>query len=469
MDSETRQHKGSQIMRLMMFTVMISSMSALMFHVVLPQISEEFHLTLAQASWLSSAYTLIYAFGTVTYGKLADRFQLRSLVTFGLTLFAAGSLVGLVSQTFWAALLGRCLQSAGAAAVPAIALIIPVRYFPQEKRGSALSMTAVGLAIGGALGPVVSAAIVSIANWRWLFLPSLLILLLLPFYRRILETEPKQAAKSFDWLGGGLLAAFTALLLLGVTNRSWPYLAASIPLLILFLARIRLTKEPFIEPRLFRNKTYATGLALSFLIAGIGVSLYFLTPILLSEVYRLGSDWIGFAMVPAAVAASLLGRKGGKLADRKGNPYLFSVASGCLLACFVLLSVLTGIAPLWISIILILGNVGQSFMQVAMSNSISRALPKEQVGVGMGLFSMLSFIAQGIGAGVYGLAAAQGSSVNWNPLHADADSYVFGNIYLVLAVLHVGILLFYRLGFRARNPGVKTESISHKALGGERT
>jgi MFS transporter, DHA2 family, metal-tetracycline-proton antiporter len=92
-------------MRLMMFTVMISSMSALMFNVVLPQISEEFHLTLAQVSWLSSAYMLIYAFGTVTYGKLADRFQLKSILTFGLTVFAAGSLMGLISQTFWFALL----------------------------------------------------------------------------------------------------------------------------------------------------------------------------------------------------------------------------------------------------------------------------------------------------------------------------------------------------------------------------
>ncbi len=84
-----------------------------MFNVVLPQISEEFHLTLAQVSWLSSAYTLIYAFGTVTYGKLADRFQLKSILTLGLTLFTAGSLIGLVFQTFWFALLGRCLQSAG--------------------------------------------------------------------------------------------------------------------------------------------------------------------------------------------------------------------------------------------------------------------------------------------------------------------------------------------------------------------
>ncbi|KIL40875.1 antiporter [Gordoniibacillus kamchatkensis] len=454
MISDSRQQKGFILMRLMMFTVMISSMSALMFNVVLPQISKEFHLSLAQVSWLSSAYALIYAFGTVTYGKLADRFQLKSLLTFGLSLFAIGSLVGLVSHTFWIALLGRCLQSAGASALPAIALIIPIRYFSPEKRGSALSMTAVGLALGGALAPVISAIVVSFANWRWLFLPSLLILVLLPFYRKHLEREPKESARTFDWLGGILLAASIALILLGVTNRTWSYLIYGVAALLLFIARIRAAREAFISPRLFRNKAYTIALALAFLISGIGTSLYLLTPILLSEVYRLGSNWIGFAMVPAAVATSLLGKKGGKLADKKGNSYLFSVASGSLIACFALLSIFTGISPLWISFFLVFGNVGQSFMQIAMSNSISRSLPKDQVGVGMGLFSMAGFIAQAIAAGVYGIVVAQGSSVNWNPLHADSGSYLFGNIYLVLAALHIGILLLYRLQFRTRNSSV---------------
>lgn len=455
--SETHQQKGPILMRLMMFTVMMSSMSALMFNVVLPQISKEFHLTLAQVSWLSSAYTLIYAFGTVTYGKLADRFQLKSILTLGLSLFAIGSLIGLVSQTFWIALVGRCLQSAGAAAVPAIALIIPVRYFTPEKRGSALSMSAVGIALGSALAPVISAIVVSFANWRWLFLPSLLILLLLPLYRKYLEHEVKEAPRKFDWLGGSLLAATTALLLLGVTNQTWWYLGIGLATLILFILRIRTTEEPFIQPRLFRNKKYAIALTLAFLISGIGISLYLLTPILFSEVYHLGSSWIGFAMVPAAVASSILGRKGGKLADLKGNTYLFSIASGSLITCFVLLSIFTGISPLWISLFLMFGNVGQSFMQIAMSNSVSRSLPKDQVGVGMGLFSMISFIAQGIAAGVYGIVAAQDSSVNWNLLNVDPNGYLFSNIYLFLAAMHVAILLFYRLQFRTKKTSISIE------------
>ncbi|MCJ8012467.1 MFS transporter [Paenibacillus sp. KQZ6P-2] len=463
MFTDSRQKKGQILMRLMMFTCMISSMSALMFNVVLPQISEEFHLTLAQVSWLTSSYTLIYAFGTVTYGKLADRFQLKSLLTFGMTLFAAGSLIGLASQTFGIALLARCLQSAGASVVPAISLIIPVRYFAPEKRGSAISMSTVGIALGSALAPVISGIVVSYLNWHWLFLPPLLMLALLPLYRKYLEDEPKGAPKTFDWLGGGLLASTISLLLLGVTNQTWWYLIAGLVTLLLFIVRTQTAKEPFIQPRLFQNKAYTIAQTLAFLIASIGTSLFILTPILFAQVYHLDSNWIGFAMVPAAIASSILGRKGGKLADLKSNTYLFSVASSSIITCFVLLSIFTGtISPLWISLFLIFGNVGQSFIQIAMSNTSSRTLSKDQVGVGMGLYSMISFIAQGVATSVYGLVATQSSSVSWNPLHSDSDSSLFSNTYLVLAVLHVGILLFYRLQFRTRNSGVSIKSSANQ-------
>jgi MFS transporter, DHA2 family, metal-tetracycline-proton antiporter len=113
------QRQGDKLMVIVMFTLAVSAMSALMFVIVIPEISAEFNLTFAQVSWLSSAYALIYAVGTITYGKLADKYKLKNLLTFGLLFFAAGSLVGLVSQTFLMALVGRCLQAVGAAAVPA--------------------------------------------------------------------------------------------------------------------------------------------------------------------------------------------------------------------------------------------------------------------------------------------------------------------------------------------------------------
>ncbi|MBD1382959.1 MFS transporter [Metabacillus arenae] len=460
MDQDVQKQTGEKLIRIVMFTLALSAMSVLMFNFVLPEISEAFDLTTAQVSWVTSSYALIYGLGTVIYGKLADRYKLKNLLTFGLLFFALGSLIGFASQTFWMVLAARCLQAVGAAAIPATAMLIPLRYFPPDRRGSAMGMAFVGLAVGSALGPVISALIVSIAHWRWLFCIPLFILITLPFYRKYLGDENGSAGK-LDWVGGSLLAAAVTLLLLSVTSGAWSFAIGGLLAIVLFIFRIRHVSEPFVEPKLFTNKSYTISLIIAFLISGIGFSLYFLSPLLLSHVYQLPPGWIGFAMVPAAAASAFLGRRGGMMADSKGNPFLFFVASGLLLTSFVLLSTFTGSHAVFIAVFLIFGNVGQTFIMIAMSNSVSMTLPAGQAGVGMGLLSMLNFVAGGMAAGVYGKVVDLGSDVHWNPANFYPNGVVYSNIFLVLAALQAGILLFYYFQF-GKAPIIHSNFVENK-------
>ncbi|MCM3495904.1 MULTISPECIES: MFS transporter [Paenibacillus] len=437
---------ANQLIRILAFTMVLSSMSATMFNIVLPEMSKDFQLSFAQVSWVSSIYMLIYAIGSVIYGKLADTYKLKNLLTFGLLLFFVGSMVGLASQAYWMVLLGRILQASGAAVIPATAMIIPVRYFPAETRGRALGITATGLAIGSAIGPIVSALMVSVFHWRWLFFIPLVILFTLPLYRKYLGDEQGQGGK-IDWLGGGLLAGTVALLLLAVTQGGWIYATGSLILFILFMIRIKAAKAPFVQPRLFRNAGYSVGLTLGVFIVSIGYALPFLTPQLLADVHRLEPGWIGFIMVPGAVVTAILGRTGGKLADTKGTSYLFYAASSLLIAGFVLLSSFAWVSPIGISLILILGNVGQMFMQISLSKTISLSLPKEQTGVGMGLFSLLNFLSGAIATGIYGKAVDVGATHAWNPLNTDQGASTYSNIYVILAAVQLGILLLYAVQF----------------------
>lgn len=447
---------SEKLIRILAFTMTLSSMGATLFNIVLPDIKEEFGLSVAQVSWVTTIYGLIYAIGSVIYGKLADAFPLKKLLTFGFILFCLGSLIGLSAQAYWMVLLGRTLQSAGASVVPAAAMIIPVRYFPAERRGYALGITATGLAIGGVLGPVVSALLVSVVDWRWLFCLPMLMLVTLPFYRKYLSDEPLQSVQ-VDWLGGGLLAGTVTLLLLAVTYGGWELYVGSFIGFLLFVWRIVRARQPFVNPRLFRNVSYSFGLVLSAMVMGIGYALPFLTPQLLAEVNRLPAVWIGFAMVPGAAASAILGRKGGKLADAKGNAFVFYLASSLLISCFLLYSGGSGAPAGWVAAILILGNVGQMFMQLALSNTISRTLPKELTGVGMGMLSMLSFLSGTVAISLYGKAVDFGATSHWNPLNPFEGSAVYSNVALVLALLHIGILLSYR--YYAQQFGSATKSL----------
>ncbi|GIP33577.1 MFS transporter [Paenibacillus sp. J2TS4] len=441
--------KTDKLIYILAFTMVLSSMSATMFNIVLPKMGEEFQLSYSQVSWVSAIYLLIYAIGSAVYGKLADLFRLKSLITFGLLFFCAGSLIGLASQAYWMVLLGRIMQACGAAVIPATAMIVPIRYFPMERRGWALGITASGLAIGNAIGPVVSAMLVSFAHWRWLFCLPMLLVFTLPLYRKYLVEEPRNGGK-LDWIGGGLLAGTVASLLLAITFADWLPAVISAAAFLLFVVRIRRAETPFVNPRLFRNSSYSLGLTIAVLVMAVGYSLPFLTPQLLADVHGLSPGLIGYAMVPGAAVSAFLGRKAGKLADIKGNMTLFTIAGGLLMICFSLLSLYAGVSPVIIAVFLIFGNVGLMFMQIALSNTISRTLPKEQTGIGMGLLSMLNFLSGAISTGVYSKVIDQGTAFRLNPFNAFPGTYVYSNIYFVLALTVLGVWIMYRVRFGSR-------------------
>lgn len=443
-----RERIGRRIMRVMFFTAVFSTLSMLTFNIVLPELRYEFHIDLAQASWLSSGYLFVYALGNVVYGKLASRFRLKNLITFGLVLCAAGSLIGFASTSYWLALVGRLVQAAGASVVPAAAMLLPIRYFPPERRPGAMSMTTAGLALGTALGPIVAALLLTFLNWRWLYVPPVFVLALIPFFRKYVNDDSDQNTVKLDWLGGALLALTVAFMLIGTTYLSgWMFVAAAF-MMLLFIWRISTASDPFIQPSLFRNGKYTSGLMLAALISSIASGMALLPPVLLADVYGLEPEWIGFLLVPAAAVSSILSRVGGKMGDRKGERSLYLLASSLLMLGLMLLALFSGMVDVWlIPLFLIFVNVGQTFIQVAVSSTLSKTLSKEQAGVGMGLFQMLNGLSSSLAVIVYGLLLELDVS-SWNPFVDGTEAAMLTNLFLIFLVLHGVLLIFYRSRFQ---------------------
>jgi DHA2 family metal-tetracycline-proton antiporter-like MFS transporter len=443
----TQQNTGELLMRVLVFTLIISVMSATMFNIALPVISKQFQLSPSQVSWIITGYMIVYAIGTVTFGKLTDKYRLKDLLTFGLLVFALGSVVGLVATEYWMIIAGRIIQAGGAAVIPALAMIIPVRYFSPEKRGRALGTSAIGLALGTALGPIIAGIVTSALNWQVLFAIPLLSLFTLPFYRRYLDDEKGDAGK-IDFIGGGLLAGTVAALLLALTKGDIWILAIGVVLLILFVLRICKAKDPFVRPDLFHNKQYSLGLVITFVITAIGFGIPYIAPQLLSVVNHMSPALAGIIMLPSALVTAFLGRKGGELADEKGNSILLYTASILLFVGFMFLSSVVGLSSVFIAIFLIFGVLGQSFMQIAMSNTISQSLPKEQTGIGMGFFSMLNFISAAASTAAIGkVLDFSTTTIRLNPIPQNSVAFIYSNIFLVLAILVVAITGVYYVQF----------------------
>lgn len=443
----TTNETGPLLLRVLVFTLIISVMNGTMFNVVLPVISKEFQLTASQVTWIVSGYLIVYAIGTVTYGKLTDKFSIKSLITFGLLLLTVGSLVGVAATQYWMIIVARILQAAGAAVIPALAMIIPVRFFSPETRGHALGTSAIGTALGAALGPIIAGFVSSALNWKFLFVIPLLSLITLPLYRKYLDDEPVTNEK-IDYIGGILLAGTVATFLLALTQSNMWLLVTGLVILVLFIIRIRYASVPFVNPAIFRNKQYSIGMAIAFVLVAVGFGIPFLTPLMLSDVNGLSPASIGLIMLPSALITAILGRKGGKLADEKGNPFLMYIASTLLAGGFIILSSVVGMSPTYIQIFLTLGVLGQSYIQIAMSNTISRTLPKDEVGIGMGLLSMFNFIAAAVSTTAIGkLLDGGATTVHLNPFVHDKVAFVYSNILLVLALIVVVMAVLYSLQF----------------------
>ncbi|MCU5031415.1 antiporter [Bacillus thuringiensis serovar brasilensis] len=446
---EKNEKRKGKLILILAFALVISVMNSTMFNIALPTITNEFHLKPSQAGWIVTGYIIVYAIGSVMFGKLADKYKLKNLLTVGLLIFAFGSLIVFFASTFGFVLAGRILQALGASVMPATSMIIPTRYFTPETRGRALGITSSATAFGTAVGPIVAGLVTNFISWHYLFIISLLILLTIPFFRIFLDNEEEKVKNKTDLIGAFLLAGTLAFVLLAITQGDLLLAFIGIVFFFLFLWRIRVAQNPFIQGNLFKNKNFSAGLLVSALSSGIGFGIPYLTPLLLQGVNGLSPLLSGLVMFPGAFLAATLGRKGGKLADQKGNEFLAYTALFCFFIGYGLLSIIAGSSPYFIMVVLIFACVGQTFIQISLGNTVSRSLPKEQAGVGMGIFMMMNFIAGATATTLISKALEIKSvSLQLNPFLLKHNSLNYSNIYTILAILIVIVILIYRSKFR---------------------
>lgn len=100
------------------------------------------------------AYGLSQAILQIPLGVLSDYYGRKQIITVGLLIFAAGSVVAALSTSIWGVVLGRALQGAGAISGPVMALVADLTR--EEQRTKAMAM--IGLSIGASFALAIVAA-----------------------------------------------------------------------------------------------------------------------------------------------------------------------------------------------------------------------------------------------------------------------------------------------------------------------
>ncbi|MGD0928737.1 MAG: MFS transporter [Streptosporangiaceae bacterium] len=250
-------------------------LDATIVNVAGPSIHRELGGAASTIQWLSAAYTLAFAVLLIAGARLGDIFGRRRMFLLGLVGFTGFSAACAAAQGVGMLIAFRALQGGfGALMIPqGFGLLKEV--FDDEELGRATRLfgPSTGLALLGA--PVLAGALID-ANlwsigWRLVFLINVPIgLIALPFAIRSLPSGASHPNLKLDvggvWLVGLALVAIIYPLIQGQTD-GWPawtfaLLAAGAVLLYVFVRyERRRDRNALIEPSLFANRMYLSGIA----------------------------------------------------------------------------------------------------------------------------------------------------------------------------------------------------------------
>lgn len=169
------------------------------FGVFQADISAAYGLTPSGFGTLYLGATLAGAVGLNMVGHLVDRMALSSYVIVLWVLLLTGCLLVAVAQPLWLfALSIGMVRLTGQGLMTHAATTAMSRYFEAE-RGRAVSVAGMGLSLGRAVFPVLTVALLSLYDWRtlWIGMPLALILPGLPLSLWLLKG---QKARHSAWL-----------------------------------------------------------------------------------------------------------------------------------------------------------------------------------------------------------------------------------------------------------------------------
>jgi len=150
--------------------IVMAVLDGTIVNVALPTIALDQHATDAASIWIVTGYQLAVVVALLPMSAIGESIGFKKVFLAGLVLFAAASLLCAYSTTLLMLTLARILQGIGGAALMSIATALVRFIMPAKYLGRGIAGIALVVAVSGAAGPTIAAAILAVTTWHWLFL-----------------------------------------------------------------------------------------------------------------------------------------------------------------------------------------------------------------------------------------------------------------------------------------------------------
>lgn len=319
-------------------------------NVTFPTLMAEFSVSIDTIQWITTGYLLTLALVIPTSSFLKKRFPMKGLFVTAITLFIAGTLMGMLAPSFVILLGGRILQGLGTGISLPLMFNIILEQAPLAKMGFIMGIASMIIALAPAVGPSLGGLVVSLFGWRMIFavlLPLLFASLVMGIYA-IRQSSPLYSTV-LDVPGYMLIASAFLCFILASTEagtQGWlgqtvmGLFGGTVILLVLYILYCHKQHRTLINIHIFHSAPYVFALISIILIQFICLGLGLILPNYAQLVLDSTPLQSGCILLPGCLLGALVNPFGGRLYDHWGA--VRPIMAGCI--CLLLV---TGIYALF--------------------------------------------------------------------------------------------------------------------------
>jgi EmrB/QacA subfamily drug resistance transporter len=445
----------------------------------LPVIRDDLAASEAALEWIIAGYSLAFALGLVTGGRLGDVFGRRRVFLAGLVGFTAASALCGLAPSPAVLVAARIAQGVSAALMVPQVLSVISASFPPEDRAKAYGMFGATAGVATVLGPLLSGLVIKAdllgLSWRPIFLINVpLGVATIAAARAFVRESRSERPPRLDLAGAGLMTIALVLLLYPLVDGrqlGWPAwtlaaMVASVPAFGLFAAhqrgRERRGASPLVPPGLFRQWAFAGGVLATIAFFSGPPALLFVTTLTLEALdfsplhTALSFVPLSLASVPAAAASVALAPRLGRRLTIGGALVVALGTGGLLLAVHLAGAGLTtwALLPGMIVTGLGLGLVAPTLIDVVLTGGDPR-----DAGTASGVLNTALQLGAAIGVALIGVvffgAVPDGPAVpaDLGPGYADAMARALWYALGIAVLSALAMLLLPRTERERARPG----------------
>lgn len=421
-------------------------------NVAFRSIAEDFSDTsLSTLSWVVSGYAVFFAAVLTPVGRYADLIGRKTVFLWSLLGFTVASALCAAAPTIEVLIGARALQGMAAGGMIPAALGLVLGAYPPEKRVAAVAAWAGAASVSAAFGPAVGGFLVSAFDWPAIFLINVPVGIFALIAGRAWLPEIKvPSSVRPDPIGAVLVAVGVGAAVVGLTQGGeWGWTSPAflgctiggLALLALGILRSMRTPVPTFEVDLWRNRTFASASAVSFLFGIVMFAWLLATPLWTLLIWDYSVWETGLANTPGAFTAAV----GAAIVGKSKHPDIARLATIAGTICFgvsaVLFALLLDGTPrfwtVWFPVGLLLG-LGIGLVMTAVSSAAATSVPEEKFASGYGMSTTARQMGGGLGVAAFA-AITTSVTTGWlDGLQAVFWFSAIGCIPVVLAALPMG-------------------------------